>query len=201
MRKCKRIGGVAVMEVAHVGAKTRGVEASSAGSTKRRKIVCGELESSSLNSHLSGSIYMVNSPEGSISPATSVNFGKVVTGDPCSSNDSCELVNHRCRSVDLETDGLETETSMYGDSRYSRETTALLELCADSEDLESAAKPSPAKRRQRQTAQQMPSKAEIEEFFDDVEKLEQKRLTEKYNYDFVNDVPLDGRYDWVRLKP
>ncbi|XP_074379898.1 uncharacterized protein LOC141721051 isoform X2 [Apium graveolens] len=47
----------------------------------------------------------------------------------------------------------------------------------------------------------MPSTEEIEEFFSAAEKHEQKRFAEKYNYDIVKDVPLEGRYQWVCLKP
>ncbi|KAL2490737.1 Cyclin-dependent kinase inhibitor [Abeliophyllum distichum] len=42
---------------------------------------------------------------------------------------------------------------------------------------------------------------EVEEFFVAAEKYEQKRFAEKYNYDIAKDVPLEGRYKWVRLKP
>ncbi|XP_047334504.1 cyclin-dependent kinase inhibitor 3-like [Impatiens glandulifera] len=38
---------------------------------------------------------------------------------------------------------------------------------------------------------------EMEQFFSCTEQLEQKIFTEKYNYDFVNDLPLPGRYEWV----
>ncbi|XP_031391439.1 cyclin-dependent kinase inhibitor 7 isoform X2 [Punica granatum] len=51
------------------------------------------------------------------------------------------------------------------------------------------------------TMMPMPPQAEIEEFFSAAEKYEQKRFTEKYNYDVVKDVPLEGQYQWVRLKP
>ncbi|KAL3517795.1 hypothetical protein ACH5RR_020384 [Cinchona calisaya] len=44
----------------------------------------------------------------------------------------------------------------------------------------------------------MPSAAEIEEFFARVEQQQQRQFIEKYNFDVVNDVPLPGRYEWVR---
>lgn len=47
----------------------------------------------------------------------------------------------------------------------------------------------------------MPSDTEIEEFFVAAEKDLQKRFSDKYNYDIVKDVPLEGRYDWVQIKP
>ncbi|KAG9155239.1 hypothetical protein Leryth_023270 [Lithospermum erythrorhizon] len=38
----------------------------------------------------------------------------------------------------------------------------------------------------------MPSEAELEDFFSAAEKYEQNRFAEKYNYDIVKDVPLEG---------
>ncbi|KAI3712242.1 hypothetical protein L1987_70793 [Smallanthus sonchifolius] len=34
--------------------------------------------------------------------------------------------------------------------------------------------------------------AEIDEFLSSVEKKEQQRFSDKYNFDIVNDVPMDG---------
>lgn len=42
---------------------------------------------------------------------------------------------------------------------------------------------------------------EIEEFFANVNCHEQRRFTERYNFDPVNDVPLPGRYEWIKLQP
>ncbi|GAA0160243.1 hypothetical protein LIER_16839 [Lithospermum erythrorhizon] len=44
----------------------------------------------------------------------------------------------------------------------------------------------------------MPSEAELEDFFSAAEKYEQNRFAEKYNYDIVKDVPLEGRYEWKK---
>ncbi|KAL3538887.1 hypothetical protein ACH5RR_002253 [Cinchona calisaya] len=43
--------------------------------------------------------------------------------------------------------------------------------------------------------------AELEDFFAVFEKQEHQRFAQKYNYDVVKDVPLEGRYHWIRLKP
>ncbi|KAF6176145.1 hypothetical protein GIB67_023436 [Kingdonia uniflora] len=43
----------------------------------------------------------------------------------------------------------------------------------------------------------MPSNEEIDEFFAVAEKVEAKRFTEKFNYDVLKDVPLEGRYEWT----
>ncbi|KAL3722143.1 hypothetical protein ACJRO7_034497 [Eucalyptus globulus] len=43
--------------------------------------------------------------------------------------------------------------------------------------------------------------AEIEEFFAAVEGKLLRYYKDKYNYDFVKDEPVGGRYEWIRLKP
>uniref|UniRef100_A0A0C9S167 TSA: Wollemia nobilis Ref_Wollemi_Transcript_26466_1789 transcribed RNA sequence n=1 Tax=Wollemia nobilis TaxID=56998 RepID=A0A0C9S167_9CONI len=47
----------------------------------------------------------------------------------------------------------------------------------------------------------VPTSNEIEEFFAGAEQQEQRRFTERYNYDPVSDSPLPGRFEWVRLRP
>ncbi|KZV44356.1 cyclin-dependent kinase inhibitor 3 [Dorcoceras hygrometricum] len=47
----------------------------------------------------------------------------------------------------------------------------------------------------------MPTTDEIEEFFAREEQLWQHLFTEKYNFDVVNDLPLPGRYEWVKKSP
>ncbi|KAH9614713.1 hypothetical protein KSS87_014168 [Heliosperma pusillum] len=47
----------------------------------------------------------------------------------------------------------------------------------------------------------MPSEFEIEEFFSSTEKDLHKCFSDKYNFDVVKDVPLEGRYEWVEIKP
>ncbi|CAN6554971.1 unnamed protein product [Malus baccata var. baccata] len=79
-----------------------------------------------------------------------------------------------------------------------RETTPSSELCLDSNEMSS---PTPVvSHRRRIPVSKSPPSEEIEEFFAAVEKYEHKHFTEKYNYDIVNDVPLEGRYQWVCLK-
>ncbi|KAL3738840.1 hypothetical protein ACJRO7_020245 [Eucalyptus globulus] len=50
-------------------------------------------------------------------------------------------------------------------------------------------------------AADVPSREELESFFSAAEKREQQRFAEKYNYDVAMDVPLEGRYRWIRSKP
>ncbi|XP_020692256.1 cyclin-dependent kinase inhibitor 5 [Dendrobium catenatum] len=47
--------------------------------------------------------------------------------------------------------------------------------------------------------QNIPSAHEIEEFFAGTERLQQIKFMEKYNFDPLNDFPLPGRYEWVKL--
>ncbi|XP_059647771.1 cyclin-dependent kinase inhibitor 7 [Cornus florida] len=198
VRKCKKAGEIAVMEVGGGGVTTRAMEAvTSSGFSKRRKVAS--------NVEVVNHRCVVNSPKNSVSPAESETSDPVPASE-CSSNESNEFV--KCpRSVDLKFEGFKIENSKnstFGNGRFSRETTPTSELCADSnEEMESStSKLSPAShRRRKQPTAKMPSTAEIEEFFSVAEKYEQKRFAQKYNYDVVKDEPLVGRYEWVRLKP
>ncbi|VFQ86304.1 unnamed protein product [Cuscuta campestris] len=45
----------------------------------------------------------------------------------------------------------------------------------------------------------LPSRGEMDEFFVRSEQQQQALFIDKYNYDIVNDLPLPGRYDWVKV--
>ncbi|KAJ7553249.1 hypothetical protein O6H91_06G089700 [Diphasiastrum complanatum] len=45
-----------------------------------------------------------------------------------------------------------------------------------------------------------PCQEDIENFFAASEQQQQKQLSARYNFDFVNGVPLQGRYEWVSLQ-
>ncbi|OVA01603.1 Cyclin-dependent kinase inhibitor [Macleaya cordata] len=45
----------------------------------------------------------------------------------------------------------------------------------------------------------IPTTHEMEEFFAVAEQHQQRLFIEKYNFDPVNDLPLPGRYEWVRV--
>ncbi|KVI02665.1 cyclin-dependent kinase inhibitor 7-like isoform X1 [Cynara cardunculus var. scolymus] len=55
--------------------------------------------------------------------------------------------------------------------------------------------------RRTMPAEKMPPAAELEEFFASAETELHKRFKDKYNYDIVNDTPLEGRFQWVQVKP
>ncbi|XP_074581251.1 cyclin-dependent kinase inhibitor 4-like [Curcuma longa] len=46
--------------------------------------------------------------------------------------------------------------------------------------------------------QRFPTQQHMDEFFANTEQHHQQNLKEKYNFDFVNENPLPGRYEWVR---
>ncbi|XP_076926707.1 cyclin-dependent kinase inhibitor 3-like [Bidens hawaiensis] len=48
-------------------------------------------------------------------------------------------------------------------------------------------------------ARSMPLAHEIEEFFAVHEQEQQIRFADKYNFDFVNEKPLEGCYEWVKV--
>ncbi|XP_052194322.1 cyclin-dependent kinase inhibitor 7 [Diospyros lotus] len=170
--------------------------ASSAASVKRRKLA-SDNDEEEVVSHFCG---------GLSSPAESETSG-LVPVFRCSSNELSELVNGEFRSVDSKVEslaeGLETEISTLVNSPFSEETIPAGEHSAETVELESSTvtKASPARATRKNPVGEMPSMVEIQEFFSAAEKSEQKRFTEKYNYDVVKDVPLEGRYQWVRLRP
>ncbi|CAH9073610.1 unnamed protein product [Cuscuta europaea] len=45
----------------------------------------------------------------------------------------------------------------------------------------------------------LPSIGEMDEFFIHSEQKQQTLFIDKYNFDIANDMPLPGRYDWVRV--
>ncbi|KAJ4872464.1 Cyclin-dependent kinase inhibitor 6 [Raphanus sativus] len=47
-----------------------------------------------------------------------------------------------------------------------------------------------------QKVSKSPTPGDIEEFLSELENKDQKRFIEKYNFDIVNDKPLQGRYKW-----
>ncbi|XP_022149452.1 cyclin-dependent kinase inhibitor 7-like isoform X1 [Momordica charantia] len=85
-----------------------------------------------------------------------------------------------------------------------RETTPSSKFrSAQSDDMESPAGKSEATSGDTSSLSvaKMPTESDLEEFFISAEKNLQKCFAEKYNYDIVEDVPLEGRYEWIRLKP
>ncbi|KAL6546088.1 hypothetical protein OROGR_009962 [Orobanche gracilis] len=111
--------------------------------------------------------------------------------------------------VDFQCGGFKTEIATSVNRVFSREATPTSELYGDSEQLlllqsfptSKTKSPTPPAISSRKTAGSTPSDAELEEFFTAAEKYDQKRFLDKYNFDIVKDVPLEGKYQWVRLHP
>ncbi|KAH7846457.1 hypothetical protein Vadar_014248 [Vaccinium darrowii] len=218
MRKFNGIGEVAAMEMAHVGVRTRARALAMAASATRSKIGRRELKLSPSLMQLRSRRRPIVTPRNSVSPLNSGPPQMVsddrcsslisdnVTTSCCSSNASSEFTDEeRCKVVDPEDDDrVRIETHC----RERRENTPSSEMEAESGELESTARPleanSPSevtseKSTVETSSEEMPSDAEIEEFFAAAEKVLEKQFTEKYNFDFTKFEPLEGRYEWVRV--
>ncbi|XP_059314089.1 cyclin-dependent kinase inhibitor 7-like [Lycium ferocissimum] len=153
-----------------------------------------------------------NFSDNSTSPATSVTSVNIpMNYSLCSSNckESGEVMKSIFKSLDLklQAEGFETDNSASFNGAFS-ESFKQIEHCGNSEEMESSSTTTKkstsavnAHRKLPSAAAKIPPEAEIEEFFAAAEKREEKRFAEKYNYDIVKDVPLEGRYQWVSLKP
>ncbi|KAL8238268.1 hypothetical protein R6Q59_019349 [Mikania micrantha] len=86
----------------------------------------------------------------------------------------------------------ETSTSSISEEMESSSTSTVKKTKTPEIETTSRRKPPPA-------TEKMPSAAELEEFFSKAEKYEEKRFAEKYNFDIVNDIPMEGRYQWIPL--
>ncbi|GAB2227301.1 hypothetical protein Drorol1_Dr00009117 [Drosera rotundifolia] len=106
---------------------------------------------------------------------------------------------------EVEESGAGRENSMDFDQRQRREKTPSSESQPESDDaMDSTAmriSSAPNSRNRSTMGSKMPSDFEIEEFFAEAEKGLQKRFIDRYNFDIVRDVPLEGRYQWVPVKP
>ncbi|KAL8189128.1 hypothetical protein R6Q57_029389 [Mikania cordata] len=181
--RCKTIDDIAVMRgsKSHGGVRrSRETEVTSFDSGKRRKFDTRDHENVVELENQCRSGVDVNSTEHVVSSAESGD--NVLLSSCCNHDLSLDL------KAELRSD-TETETSMSGNGGFSRETSPSSEICLDSDEMESSStlknKPAPP------PATNTPTAAEIDEFFSAIEKKEQKRFAEKYNYDIVNDVPMD----------
>ncbi|KAK1402579.1 Cyclin-dependent kinase inhibitor [Heracleum sosnowskyi] len=171
------------------------MEVKTSVSNKRKRLHSGDaaavlLQSSPDDSHATHCpVSVANLPENSVSSTKMCEDSDEVPGS------SLGLMNQsiiKCPvSLDLKAD----EISLTSPGGFSnRETEELME---SSETTTKKAKFSTS----LAAVAKMPSTEEIEEFLAAAEKHEQRRFAEKYNYDIVKDVPLEGRYQWVCLKP
>lgn len=174
-KKCSEgVGEVLVTDIAQVEMKTRALAAEEVGAEKRRKVGSGGVR---LPSSTFGQITTEEDTRGPSAATASGGCDQSC----CSSNGSTEELQF----TDLK-DSVEFETI----ARYNLDTRA--------RKLPETITPTPSPTiNSRRT---VPA-AELEEFFASTEKNLQKRFKDKYNYDIVNDAPLEGRFEWVQLKP
>ncbi|KAL2348402.1 hypothetical protein Fmac_002402 [Flemingia macrophylla] len=115
----------------------------------------------------------------------------------CSSNETVPE-NYNISLLDLEVESAHVETATCNDAhQFERES----EMNNSNKVPENSQEQEIDSRRSLSAAEKMPSELELEEFFAAAEKDIQKRFQDRYNYDIVKDVPLEGRYEWVQLKP
>ncbi|KAJ6738965.1 CYCLIN-DEPENDENT KINASE INHIBITOR 4-RELATED [Salix koriyanagi] len=150
-------------------------------------------------------------PQGVISSENSSNSSGFLTGHSscrdspvscCSSNAPVQVVKDSLRLQDLEAKSSETESSTCIDRKF-RETTPSSEFHGNTDRMGSpeAIDKKENLHQRNSPAAGMPSLAEIDSFFAGAEREEQKRFAEKYNYDVVMDLPMEGHYQWICLKP
>ncbi|XP_010028484.2 cyclin-dependent kinase inhibitor 1 [Eucalyptus grandis] len=104
--------------------------------------------------------------------------------------------NKRKRSSGSEAENLkiESEDKTCADGNLSRETPASL----DARRRQPETQPPPAPGADAAKVKSTRA-AEIEAYLSAAEREQQRRFAERYNYDVVNDAPLEGRYEWIPL--
>ncbi|CAD5186363.1 unnamed protein product [Musa acuminata subsp. malaccensis] len=210
-RKCSRgVGELAVMEVTQVvGVRTRGrshsladAAAPAVKSPRRRRTGAPPstevVQTSSYLQLRSRPLFMtIRRPrlQAENSPAAS-DPGPAAEGiSQCSSNGSSEVVGDgTVSSLNPKTlAGFELLLLEF------TETTPSSVVRREAGDLESTAARARMRSGSSPTVGATTTEAEIEEFFAAAETDQAQRFAEKYNYDVIGDVPLDGRFDWVRI--
>ncbi|KAF8081768.1 hypothetical protein N665_0868s0022 [Sinapis alba] len=117
----------------------------------------------------------------------------------CFSTESYEIARSSpAVAVDLQAHEIsETETSTsITSSNIRKEVNQVSEALGETTETESS-----SARKSPEVSKKSPTPGEIEEFLSELENKDQKRFIEKYNFDIVNDKPLQGRYKWDRFKP
>ncbi|CAH9053959.1 unnamed protein product [Cuscuta epithymum] len=124
--------------------------------------------------------------------------------------DRSELTQESVNLSDLDEEkeeGVTTSKRKFDETGKSVETPPLREYEAEQGELESTATlpedeaTSLDKNLTKSTPEKIPSGEELEAFFSVAERKIQKQFAEKYNFDIVEDKPLEGRYEWDPLQP
>ncbi|ESQ30519.1 hypothetical protein EUTSA_v10011789mg [Eutrema salsugineum] len=157
----------------------------------------------SLERTFSSSLAYSASDSGGFSAEDDHRSSSVSTG--CSSSETNEIASDtRLPFLDLEAQQIsEAEISTLGTNNFREEGSQVIsEILGETAEMDSATtERRDDQRKERKKTEKSPTQAELDDFFSAAERFEQKRFTEKYNYDIVNDTPLEGRYQWVSLKP
>lgn len=195
---------------AHVGVKTRAqaalaMEAAATSTPKRKNNSSGEEDGKSSKSPRTSSSSDVKQATENVPPETKERClsrtSGVVLASCCCSNESTGLGEDKIKLLDLEVDSAQVETSICNGGQ---EIERKIEMSRSSEVRENAQERHSMEsnsRRHSSTARIMPTDLELDEFFAAAEKDIQKKFLDKYNYDVVKDEPLEGRYEWVQVKP
>ncbi|KAG7577822.1 Cyclin-dependent kinase inhibitor [Arabidopsis thaliana x Arabidopsis arenosa] len=139
------------------------------------------------------------SDECSVTTAGEENDQSSSISSGCFTSESKRIAkNSSSFGVDLETHEIktETETETFINNNFRKETSPVSEgLGETTTEMESSS----ATERKQPKVSKTPTPTEIEDFFSELENDSKKRFIEKYNFDIVNDEPLEGRYKWDRL--
>ncbi|KAH1047682.1 hypothetical protein J1N35_038466 [Gossypium stocksii] len=214
-RKCRTVEGIAVMELDDVGVRTIAMAeaATEAVWNKRKRFNDDEGEAEECKVTSSTTSYIQLRSRRILVDHHPRNENQCLS--PSSDHDDdvscCSSIVGSCGKriielPDLEDESIEVESSTHFSSRdrvnsSRRETTPLSELQAEPEDMDSTSRPSGGNSQRRSMVEKMPTEAELEEFFVVAEEKLRIQFAEKYNYDILKDQPLEGRYEWARLKP
>lgn len=192
--------------------------ANNAGCMSKRRRIAGSSESlrpSTSRSDLHDRCLWLENATTSLSRLEKKNSLGIVAGGEISdgfSEDqfpvSCSFINDCGKATAVKFEDLELQTKSFETvesirvNGIQRESTPTSNLLGDSDEMDSPATNFlTEKQKPTDRPVKTPPISEIEDFFAEAEKYEQKRFSEKYNFDIVMDVPLEGRYQWIRLKP
>nr|RAL46720.1 hypothetical protein DM860_004999 [Cuscuta australis] len=141
-------------------------------------------------------------------PVSSLNVDEEAQASGCSSYEE-SIARGKSEIADLEeeesTGEFEAASSWNSECAESGKTTPLREHETESDELGSNGTPPqwpPGDQSNSHVnairANMRPSDAELEDFFSLAEQKIQQSFEHKYNFDVVNEKPLEGRYEWVQ---
>lgn len=157
----------------------------------KQGLVCTDIE----NPQIEGSTPAKN-------PCSPIELAKEVDGCPGRQNEGFEIGD-----MEIEASFGENNLDMEPRERcFTRESTPCSMIrAADSIPTPGSStkrrSPNASNQRSQNALRNIPTAREMEDFFTCAEQPQQRLFIEKYNFDIVNDSPLPGRYEWVRVAP